>query len=185
MITIATSGWVAIASSVARRAPASAPSPFAGSASQAASAGRQVSLVSIDAQLAMELTYAERVIWKKRLYELAIPTTFDHQLEKVERRGNRVAATFGNLTTGATVERLADQIVVEHGTTPADGLYQALRAQSANDGVTDIEALLALKPQPRTLNPRGAFELHRIGDAVASRNIHAAVFDALRLCRAL
>ncbi|MFI5142812.1 MAG: DUF2231 domain-containing protein, partial [Thermoanaerobaculales bacterium] len=42
----------------------------------AASEGRQVSLVSIDAQLAMELTYAERAIWKKRAYELAIPMTF-------------------------------------------------------------------------------------------------------------
>ena len=27
-----------------------------------------------------------------------------------------------------------------------------------------------------------AVELHRIGDAVASRNIHAAILDALRLC---
>jgi len=29
------------------------------------------------------------------------------------------------------------------------------------------------------------FELHRIGDAVASRNIHAAVYDALRLCHVM
>ena len=29
--------------------------------------GRQVSFVSIDAQLAQELTYVERVVWKKRM----------------------------------------------------------------------------------------------------------------------
>jgi hypothetical protein len=31
----------------------------------------------------------------------------------------------------------------------------------------------------------GAFQLFRIGDAVASRNIHAAIYDALRLCKDL
>jgi 2,4-dienoyl-CoA reductase-like NADH-dependent reductase (Old Yellow Enzyme family) len=148
----------------------------------AVGAGRRVSLVSIDAQLAQELTYAERAIWKKRAYELGLATTFDHQIEKVERRGNRILATFRNIVTGQTTEREGDQIVVEHGTIPADALYRELRAHSANDGVTDLDALLALKPQPRGLRPGAPFELHRIGDAVASRNIHTAVLDAFRLC---
>ncbi|HEV2547246.1 MAG TPA: NADH:flavin oxidoreductase [Stellaceae bacterium] len=151
----------------------------------AAREGRQVSLISLDAHLAMELTYAERAIWKKRLYELGVPMTFDHQLEKVGRRGNRLTATFRNLMTEGTIERTADQIVVEHGTLPADSLYHELRSISANDGVTDIDALLALQPQPRKIRPDAGFELHRIGDAVASRNIHTAVLDALRLCQAL
>jgi hypothetical protein len=34
-------------------------------------------------------------------------------------------------------------------------------------------------------NPDGAYQLFRVGDAVASRNIHAAVYDAYRLCLAL
>jgi 2,4-dienoyl-CoA reductase-like NADH-dependent reductase (Old Yellow Enzyme family)/thioredoxin reductase len=147
--------------------------------------GRQAVLVSIDQQLAQELTYAERIVWKKRAYELGATMVFDHQLEGIERRGNRLHAVFRNLATGRTTERSADQIVVEHGTLPADGLYHALRGRSKNDGVTDLDALLALEPQPLTLAPAGAFELHRIGDAVASRNVHAAVLDALRLCRAL
>jgi 2,4-dienoyl-CoA reductase-like NADH-dependent reductase (Old Yellow Enzyme family)/thioredoxin reductase len=148
----------------------------------AASEGRQVSLVSVDAQLAQELTYAERVIWKKRAYELGFAITFEHQIERVEQRGNRVFATFRNIVTETTTEREGDQIVVEHGTLPADALYRELRTRSTNDGVTDLDALLALRPQPRTLRLEAPFELHRIGDAVASRNIHAAVLDALRLC---
>jgi hypothetical protein len=32
-------------------------------------------------------------------------------------------------------------------------------------------------------NPHGTFRLFRVGDAVASRNIHAAVYDALRLAK--
>ena len=150
----------------------------------AAAEGRQVSIVSIDVQLAQELTYAERAIWKKRIYELGLPALFDHQIERVERRGNRIAATFRNLLTGATIERAADQIIVEHGTIPADGLYHELRSRAANDGVTDLDALLAMQPQPRDARHDGGFELHRIGDAVASRNIHAAVLDAFRLCAA-
>ena len=34
-------------------------------------------------------------------------------------------------------------------------------------------------------NPDGAFLLARIGDAVASRNIHAAIYEALRLTKDL
>jgi hypothetical protein len=31
-------------------------------------------------------------------------------------------------------------------------------------------------------NKAGRFQLFRVGDAVASRNIHAALYDSLRLC---
>jgi 2,4-dienoyl-CoA reductase-like NADH-dependent reductase (Old Yellow Enzyme family) len=150
-----------------------------------AQAGRRVSLVSLDAQLAQELTYAERIIWKKRLHELGVATLFDHELVRVRRDGNRLAATFRNLATRGLAERSADWIAVECGTLPADGLYRALRGSASNDGVTDLKALLALAPQPRSLRPEGLFELHRVGDAAASRNIHAAILDSLRLCAAL
>ena len=36
-----------------------------------------------------------------------------------------------------------------------------------------------------TLNPDGQYRLLRVGDAVASRNVHAAVFDSLRLAKDL
>ena len=32
-------------------------------------------------------------------------------------------------------------------------------------------------------NPGGRYQLFRVGDAVASRNIHAAIYDSLRLCK--
>jgi hypothetical protein len=110
---------------------------------------------------------------------------FDHEIHQVERRGNRIAASFRNLVTGEIIERTADQIVVEHGTKPADQLYLELRSESRNDGVTDIETLLAGRPQPWFAKASSGFELYRIGDAVASRNIAAAVLDAIRLCSAL
>jgi hypothetical protein len=45
--------------------------------------------------------------------------------------------------------------------------------------------LIAGRPQAVRSNPEGAFQLFRIGDAVASRNIHAAIYDALRLVKDL
>jgi NADPH-dependent 2,4-dienoyl-CoA reductase/sulfur reductase-like enzyme len=151
----------------------------------AARDGRQLAFYSIDNQLAQELTYAERIIWKRRAYELGAQMHFDHQIEKVERRGNRLHVVFRNLATAQTVERVTDQLIVDHGTLPADDIYQALRGDATNAGVTDIDALLELREQPCTVNPGGTFELHRVGDAVASRNVQAAVLDSMRLCRAL
>lgn len=33
--------------------------------------------------------------------------------------------------------------------------------------------------------PKLRYQLYRVGDAVACRNIHAAIYDSLRLCKAL
>jgi len=141
--------------------------------------GCQVTLAAIDGSLCEEMTYAERVIWKRRHYELGLQTLFDRRLARVERDGNRLRATLVNDYTEAVEIREVDRVVIEHGTVPADELYQSLRERSANDGVTDIEALLAGEPQPEGGT---GFALHRVGDAVASRNIHTAILDSLRLC---
>jgi hypothetical protein len=77
---------------------------------------------------------------------------------------------------------VVDQVVVEHGTLPSDELYFGLVAGSANLGEVDQQALLHLQAQQVVRNPEGSYQLFRIGDAVASRNIHAAIYDAFRLC---
>ena len=52
-----------------------------------------------------------------------------------------------------------------------------------NLGEIDHGALLANRPQAIVRNPPGRYRLFRIGDAVSSRNIHAAVYDAIRLMK--
>jgi hypothetical protein len=147
----------------------------------AASSGAKTALVSIDGEMAAELTYAERAIWKQKIYEGGVNMTFDHRLIRIAKDGNRLTATFTNEATGQVVERAVDQVIVEHGTIPADDLYHALRGHSGNNGVTNLDTLLSDARQPKG----DGFELHRIGDAVASRNIAAAVYDALRLCHVM
>jgi hypothetical protein len=71
-------------------------------------------------------------------------------------------------------------VVVNHGTEPLDELYFALKPRSVNLGAVDYEALIATQPQTFGGGPAG-FQLFRIGDAIEARNIHAAIYDALRL----
>ena len=150
-------------------------------------AGREVSLVALDGQLSMEMAASEQVIWRRRAYEIDLDVALDHRLERVVREGNRLSVTFVNELTGEPDVRRTDQLVVECGTLPVTDTFDALEPASANRGFTDLEALLGGQPQPRRAigAGAGAFELYRFGDAVSSRNIHAAVLDALRLCRVL
>jgi hypothetical protein len=76
-----------------------------------------------------------------------------------------------------------DQIVVNHGTIPLDDLYFELKPLSKNLGTVDYDQLIEGQAQSSDKNPEGTFVLYRIGDAVAARNTHAAIYDALRLMK--
>jgi hypothetical protein len=103
----------------------------------------------------------------------------------VEKKGNGLVAIVGSDYGGVRKERHVDQVVINHGTVPLDDLYFELKPQSSNLGVLVHGAFIEGRPQASTGNPEGAFQLFRIGDAVASRNTHAAIYDALRLVKDL
>jgi 2,4-dienoyl-CoA reductase-like NADH-dependent reductase (Old Yellow Enzyme family) len=111
--------------------------------------------------------------------------TINLRLEEVRREGNRLVGTFFDEFGKRRIEKRADQIVVEHGTEPMDELYFSLKPDSSNLGEVDYEAWIANRPQQVVTNPDGTFILYRIGDAVSSRNIHAAIYDAMRLAKDL
>ena len=96
------------------------------------------------------------------------------------KTGNKLVATLGSdFSRGWSEERRVDQVVVEHGTQPLEDLYLALKPGSANLGAVDYEALVKggeVFPQRQS----AVYTLFRIGDAVASRNIHAAIYDGIR-----
>jgi 2,4-dienoyl-CoA reductase-like NADH-dependent reductase (Old Yellow Enzyme family) len=114
-----------------------------------------------------------------------VRVTLCHRLVGVERRDGRLVARLYNEYAGTVRERVVDHVVVEHGTLPQDELYFSLVPGSSNLGEVDQEALLALRPQRVRPNADGRYQLFRIGDAVTSRNVHAAVYDAYRLCLVL
>jgi N-methyl-L-proline demethylase len=109
-------------------------------------------------------------------------TTINRRLVAVQREGNKLAAIIGSDFGPWRETRLVDQVVVEHGTLPLDDLYFELKPASVNGGEIDQRATIDLQPQTVVRNRDGRYRLWRIGDAVASRNIHAAVYEAMRLC---
>ncbi|KRS10832.1 N-methylproline demethylase [Roseovarius atlanticus] len=141
--------------------------------------GAKVRLTTIDVTIGQDLAYPESTRWHKEFARTGLRPEGNLRLTGVVRKGNKLEATLMNELTHVTEAQLFDQVIVEMGTIPMNELFEELRDQSANGGVTDLHALKELRAQPRKGQ---GFELHRIGDAQASRNIHAAVYDALRLC---
>lgn len=103
-------------------------------------------------------------------------------LGAVERREDgRMTATL-ETEAGAPAERIiCDTVFYAGGTSPNDELYQALRVRSSNGGRVDYDAFIRGDPQPQQRDPDSPFALYRVGDAIASRNMHAAILDAHRL----
>lgn len=118
----------------------------------------------------------------KALYGAKATVTVNHRLKGIRRDGNKLVAVLFNDYDKSESERRIDQVIAEHGTLPAAETYFALKDQSSNRGEIDLEALIAGKPQRLVRNNQGRFQLFRVGDAVASRNIHAALYESLRLC---
>jgi len=150
-----------------------------------AQGGTRIELVTADRHLARDVGGLNYPVYLKHLYAAGVRQTPDHRLAAVRRDGNALVATLRNEYTGDRCERRVDQVVVDQGTLPADDLFCELKPLSSNDGETDLEALLGQRAQPADRNPAGAFQLFRIGDAAASRDVHAALLDANRLCRTI
>ncbi len=144
--------------------------------------GCEVEIATPDRMIGAEMGALNFPIFLERFYEHGVTMTPDQRLRGVSRDGNRLKATLINEYTSKETIRIVDHVVVEHGTLPVEELYQELVGQASNRGVTDLDALLNSRPQPLGEHT-GSYQLFRVGDAVASRNIHAAIYDSLRLCK--
>lgn len=150
-----------------------------------AKSGASVEIVTPDRAFSAEVMAMNLVPYMRTLQDLDVTFTVTYRVDRVERRDGRLVATFKSDYGPVHKERVVDQVVVNHGTVPLDDLYFELRPQSKNDGAVEHQDLIAGKPQNIVTNPAGRFQLFRIGDAVAARNTHAAIYDALRLMKDL
>lgn len=148
-----------------------------------AAAGAKVEIVTPDRSFAPEVMAMNLVPYMRALQKRDTTFTVTWRLMSVVLEGNQLRATLGSDYGGVSRERLVDQVVVNHGTRPLNDLYFELKPQSRNLGEVDYTALSTGKPQFLGQNPNGQFRLFRIGDAVAARNTHAAIYDALRLAK--
>jgi 2,4-dienoyl-CoA reductase-like NADH-dependent reductase (Old Yellow Enzyme family)/NADPH-dependent 2,4-dienoyl-CoA reductase/sulfur reductase-like enzyme len=147
--------------------------------------GALVELVTDDIKPGVGIGGTTFPTYYRSLYEKAAIMTSDLALESVYREGDKLVAVLENEYTGQKEERVVDQVVIENGTRPNEELYYELKAESRNKGQLDNEALFAAHPQPVLAQAGDGMILWRLGDCVSQRNVHAAIYDALRLCKDL
>ena len=148
-----------------------------------ATAGAKVEIMTPDRSFAPEVMAMNLVPYMRALQNLDVIFTVTYRLESVERTGNQLVANIGSDYGGVSKRRVVDQVVVNHGTIPLDDIYFELKPRSSNGGEVSYDSLMDGRPQSVIRNPEGMFQLFRIGDAVAARNTHAAIYDALRLAK--
>ncbi|MEO1951530.1 NADH:flavin oxidoreductase [Thioclava sp.] len=148
-----------------------------------AASGAKVEVMTRDRNFSSEVMAMSLTPSLRELQARDVTFTVLWKLTGVAKDGNGLVASVGSDYGTFTRERQVDQVVVNHGTRPLDDIYFDLREDATNQGEVDYEALIAGQPQTVTRNPSGAYQLFRIGDAVAARNTHAAIYDALRLMR--
>ena len=145
-----------------------------------ANTGAHVEVMTPDRTFAPDVMAMNLVPYMRNLQDKDVRFTVTWRLMAAEKEGNQLKAVIGTDYSRHREERHFDQIVVNHGTLPLDDLYFELKPQSLNKGEMDQASLIDGKPQPWAGD---GFELYRIGDAVAGRNTHAAIYEALRLMK--
>ena len=147
-----------------------------------AGAGAELEIITPERFFGADIGGLNHVAYAEVFDRCGVKITISKRLKAVRWDGAGLVAHIGSDFSSRIEERRVDQVVVEPGTLPLDDLYFALKPESLNLGEVDYASLIDGKPQELRTNPEGAFRMFRIGDAVSSRNIHAAIYDALRLC---
>jgi 2,4-dienoyl-CoA reductase-like NADH-dependent reductase (Old Yellow Enzyme family)/thioredoxin reductase len=150
-----------------------------------AESGAQLEIMTPDRTLAPEVMGMSLVPHMRALQKFAVTFSVALRLEAVSRQGRELLATITSDYGGVKRTRQIDQVIVNSGTVPFDELYFALKPLARNLGAVNYDSLLSGLPQSVTTNVQGTFQLFRIGDAVAARNTHAAIYDALRIVKDL
>ena len=151
-----------------------------------ARSGARLEIVTPERTLGIDVGGMNMVPYARAFNETETRITLNQRLRVVRRHSSgRLAVELGSDHTPHRSARVVDAVVVDQGVAANDELYHSLVAQSSNGGAVDHGALIAGRPQTTVTSPAGRYQLFRIGDAVAGRNIHAAIYDALRLCHTL
>ncbi|MEO9331842.1 NADH:flavin oxidoreductase [Pseudomonas guguanensis] len=150
-----------------------------------AKSGAKLEIMTPDRSFAPEVMAMNLVPYMRSLQKLDTTFTVTYRLASVAREGQTLLAQVESDYGSVRKQRQVDQVVINHGTRPMEELYLELKPFSHNRGAVEYADLIVGKPQQREDNPDGEFQLFRIGDAVAARNTHAAIYDALRLLKDL
>jgi NADPH-dependent 2,4-dienoyl-CoA reductase/sulfur reductase-like enzyme len=150
-----------------------------------ARSGANLEIVTPERMFGIEVGGMNHVPYARAFNECDTRITLHQRVLSVRVENGRLCAEIGSDHTSHRTVRHVDHVVADHGTSALADTYFELKPQSTNLGAVDYGALIEGRQQALVRNPDGAFQLFRIGDAVSSRNIHAAIYDALRLVKDL
>lgn len=153
-----------------------------------AATGAELEIMTPDRTFSAEIMAMNLVPYMRSLQRPSVTFTPTYRLKSVERNGGELLAKITSdyaLQDHPEHERRIDQVVVNYGITPMADIYFELKPHSSNGGEVNYEDLIVGRPQAVVHNANADFQLFRIGDAVESRNTHAAIYDALRLVKDL
>ena len=150
-----------------------------------ARSGANLEIVTPERMFGVEVGGMNHVPYARAFNECDTRITLHQRVLALRVESGRLCVELGSDHTSHRSVRHVDHVVVDHGTSALDDLYFELKPSSSNLGAVDYGALMEGRPQQLVRNPEGRFQLYRIGDAVASRNVHAAIYDALRLVKDL
>ena len=121
--------------------------------------------------------------YAKTFVEKNVKFSINERIVKAEKYENQIKIYVGSDYETKPRELISTQLIIEHGTLPNDDLYFELKEDSINRGEINYYSLISGNMKEMIINSDKSFFVYRVGDVVSSRNIHAAIYDALRLCK--
>ena len=147
--------------------------------------GCNITFITPDRQPARAIGGQNYPVYLRNLQRAGATIIASHELIGAQRFDDHVRAQFRHTFSRQVIDIESPTVIADLGLTSLSDVYDELVELSTNFGECDHEQLLALAPQPTDANPSGQFALFRIGDALAPRDLHAAIFEANRLCRVM
>ena len=145
--------------------------------------GSKLEIISPERFFSPEVGGMNYAPYAKNFIEKGVNITISKRLKGVKKKGNRLVVSISSDYSDKTETKEISQVIIEHGTIPIDDLYFELKKNSINQGIVDYKSLVKGDFNEIAKNPKGNYHLYRVGDAVSSRNIHAAIYDSLRICK--
>ncbi|MDB2349477.1 NADH:flavin oxidoreductase [Alphaproteobacteria bacterium] len=144
--------------------------------------GSTVEFMTPDRLISSEIMGMNLTPYLKNLQDKKITYSIAKRLLDVSIKGNKLNALIGSdYDENFKYNSSYDQVFLNYGIKPLDELYFSLVPFSKNKGEVDYNKFINGDEQDIIKSDNNKFNLFRIGDAVSSRNIHAAIYDALRL----
>lgn len=150
-----------------------------------ATSGANLEIITPERMLGVDVGGMNHVPYARAFNEHSVRITLNQRVLAVRPELGRLCVEIGSDHSSHVEARHVDYVISDRGTVVNADLYFELKPESTNLGAVDYGAFVSGDLQSIVRNEKGSFQLFRIGDAVSGRNIHAAIYDGLRLMKGL